>query len=426
MMDDLSLDFPDENTTEDVISALRNKDTISQLDCEFSDDAFIASKDMRDALLMSSSHMLGEIEGLTINNVCLDPEIHTECFDFFLRYMLNGQQQNKYASNIGYMTYVPWKFTEAKRVASAIISSHRRPLYFISLSGFLFRKKGTFECVLNAALDGAVEGLAVGVDYILDLKHGCIGRSNLASNTTLKELHLYFWGDNYSYASDEGMEELANALKSNRGLESIFISGRYMTNVGRRYLLESLRDNITLFNFDTRNDVVGNDQDNNINEELELQSQIDRQIKLNRFWHKYKLQYRDGDGGDGGDDDADNDADDDSYSVDSRDDGYADSDSDYVDSDSEDEDEDDMDEDKVNGNDEQDTSTRQTISFEIYPAILEVFAKKPLLLYKFLREEDHSQLFGLGSFSDRPEPHRRRTSKRPLKKRRLTAPGSAY
>mmetsp|Transcript_24475 Transcript_24475/g.27342 ORF Transcript_24475/g.27342 Transcript_24475/m.27342 type:complete len:88 (-) Transcript_24475:207-470(-) len=42
---------------------------------------------------------------------------------------------------------------------------------------------------------------------------------------------------------------------------------------------------------------------------------------------------------------------------------------------------------------EEHRSTRP-ISIGIYPDVLEVLTKKPVLLYKFLREEDHTQLFG--------------------------------
>mmetsp|Transcript_32957 Transcript_32957/g.33372 ORF Transcript_32957/g.33372 Transcript_32957/m.33372 type:complete len:121 (+) Transcript_32957:348-710(+) len=75
---------------------------------------------------------------------------------------------------------------------------------------------------------------------------------------------------------------------------------------------------------------------------------------------------------------------------------------------------------------EEQRSTR-SIPSKMYPDVLEVMAKKPLLLYKFLRERDHSPLFG-SYYKIRSSTHHsnRRRSERVLKKRRLTAPGNAY
>ena len=61
-----------------------------------------------------------------------------------------------------------------------------------------------------------------------------------------------------------------------------------------------------------------------------------------------------------------------------------------------------------------------TISVQIYPDVIEVLAKKPLLLYTFLRNDiDHTLLFG-----DVGKPPRRRRSARVRKKRRLIGPSS--
>jgi hypothetical protein len=74
------------------------------------------------------------------------------------------------------------------------------------------------------------------------------GLSKLVTNTTLKSLNLDIYKEAEDQVSlyvtdDEGMEILADVLKVNRGLETIDIPRVIMTNVGRKYLLDSLRDN---------------------------------------------------------------------------------------------------------------------------------------------------------------------------------------
>jgi hypothetical protein len=74
------------------------------------------------------------------------------------------------------------------------------------------------------------------------------GLSKLVTNTTLKSLNLDIYKEAEDQVplyvtDDEGMEILADVLKVNRGLETIDIPRVIMTNVGRKYLLDSLRDN---------------------------------------------------------------------------------------------------------------------------------------------------------------------------------------
>ena len=136
-----------------------------------------------------------------------------------------------------------------------------------------------------------------------------------------------------------------------------------MTNVGRRFLLESLRYNTTLLTVDTRALPHGQDELENETTTREervegeaLQSQIDHHMELNRIWDRiHKNRY--------GDDGSD------------------------------------------------------FLSIDIYPVVLGVLAKKPLLLFLFLRKE-HPQIFG-SFYKQRPILRRRRWSERRLKKRRI-------
>jgi hypothetical protein len=67
----------------------------------------------------------------------------------------------------------------------------------LDLSGDLFsNKEGTYECILNAVLDvPAIYEFLVTSNSSRDLNHGCIEKSTLATNTTLKKLDLCLWED---------------------------------------------------------------------------------------------------------------------------------------------------------------------------------------------------------------------------------------
>jgi len=384
--------WPDENSTEEVLTALRinDADICISLTCDFDDERMGTSQELQDAIMnCEDSAYPYNLRSLSIYNNCDNREKSERCLDFFLQSI---------TINPTYMDSKPWTLVEAQKVATGIASFSS---YFtaadLTLSGDVFAIEGTFECVFNAVIDGGIiDEFVVQAESIPDLKLGCIGRSNLATNTTLKKLELCLWYEDDVVVVDEGIEQLANALKSNRYLEEIIITRSFITNTGHRFLLESLRDNITLLNLDKKALAMGMHQDDDVNEDETLhreggiegrllQSQFDRHMKLNRFWKRLKKR---------GNDDEDND----------------------------DEDEDDSD----NDNDENGEKElgRRSISMEILPDVLEILAKKPLLLYKFLREEDHTQQ--LGTLYDRPSHRIRRRSERLFKKRRITAPGSEF
>jgi len=214
------------------------------------------------------------------------------------------------------------------------------------------------------------------------LKHGCIGSSNLANNTTLKTLDLLFGDDDVFFVVDDAMVQLAGALRRNVGLTDIIIQKNWMTNIGRTALLECLRDNTTVLTLDT----LFSDADHTIpDDEKRLQSRINYQTKLNRFWKRLQqYPYRrsneecksdEGDGDDDDDDDDDNNDDDDN------------------DDDDDDDDDDDADDDNSLNSDAKQRRKKKPLSFQIYPDVLEVLAHKPLLLFKFLRDDvNHAEL----------------------------------
>ncbi|OEU06538.1 hypothetical protein FRACYDRAFT_272754, partial [Fragilariopsis cylindrus CCMP1102] len=192
-----------------------------------------------------------------------------------------------------------------------------------------------------------------------------------------------------------------------------------MTNAGRIHLLESLRDNKTLLKLDTKAPpAISPDDDLNEDEVLLkeggikgrlLQSHLYRHMKLNRFWKRLK-EWGNIDKNNDGDRDDDDDNDDDEND------------------DNDDDDDDDNDDDNDDDENEEKYLGRRSISMEILPDILEILAKKPLLLYTFIREEDHTQLFG--TLYDRPLHSTHRRSERLCKKRRIerriAAPGGKY
>jgi len=264
---------------------------------------------------------------------------------------------------------------EAKKFAGAIASNGN--ITALSLMGGkqgLFREEGTFECVFDAVLNGgAVKGLQLTLLSFNDIvKRSCcadsssMSSSNLATNTTLKELELNIIRPDTSQVADEGMEQLANVLRVNRGLEKIDICGGMMTNMGRRYLLESLRDNITLLKLETRRlplliDPLHKEERIEHEEGILLQSQINRHLEWNRIYRRC--------------------------------------------------------DENNNNNNNNNRSGRRTISLDIYPDLLEELANKPAALFLFLRN-NNPQLFD--SFSERNQKQRRRRSMRVLKKRRIS------
>lgn len=409
-------DFPEENTIQDVIDGLKDEDNwIDTLTCDFNDENFSTTQGLREAIMSRRNSNVFEIK---IFSSCVNQENRERSLDFFLRYLDDNDLHPYPTFRFDYQTIGSWTLAQAQKSASVITSL--RSVISLNLSGDLFDEEGTFECVFGAVLDGGVikRFSAMTAETIPDLKRGCIGRSNLANNTTLEELDLNLFDPSGRHKIDEVMEHLANALKSNRRLATLSIEGAMMTNVGRRYLMESMCDNATLVQLRTRELPCGmnpNDEEGIRDIQMEsrieredgqlLQSQIDRHTKLNRFWKRYAsrkckgyaqlnqfwTRYASGDHNDCGSD------------GDHKEEYAAEYDREE--------------EERLN------SIPERTLSLDIYPDVLEVLAKKPLLLFMFLREE-HPQLFR--SFDRRPVPRQRRRSERLLKKRRITAPGSVF
>ena len=369
-MTTLDLNFPRENTMEEVISALRNEADISSLNCSFSNDDFNTSEGLREAIL--SSKMSGTVSLLQIGNFCSDRDTHKLCFDFYLRCLEGPENKTRKFcySIIGF----PLTLADAKRCAVAIASNANIDL--LSLKNDLdfrdsaFNEEGTLECIFDAVLDGGIQVFKLSTaSYKHIIKRLCneTSASKLATNTTLKMLlctFIQFHAPTYRATdeSNEGIKQLANILKVNKGLEGIVIPFPFITNIGRRHMLRSLRDNTTLMMLDTReSSTFVFEEENQVEEDeterdesISLQSQIDRHMMLNNIWKKYE-------------------------SIDN-------------------------------------SKSGTSISLDIYPDLLEKLAGKPLLLFLFM-QRNHPRIFT--SFStDQSRKRRCRRSMRIMKKKR--------
>ncbi|OEU08663.1 hypothetical protein FRACYDRAFT_249563 [Fragilariopsis cylindrus CCMP1102] len=277
---------------------------------------------------------------------------------------------------------------DANRIADAIATNENIRMFGIddlSKRG-IFYKEGTFGCILNAVLKAGVQTFHLRSRTFHGIvKSGCFGE-NLATNTTLKKLYL----DCVHVAAavhhpmdvyDKEMEQLGTILKVNRGLTKITISSAIISNTGRQHLLESLRDNTTLLELQTKRPsskifvihlAAGEEEkeeDELVRDEsISIQSQIDHHMVLNKKWMRYN--------------------DNNNKSNNSIDDD----------------------------NEETKASEQEDyIPLNVYPNLLENFAKKPLLLYLFLQKKQ-PRIFT--DFSDPSRKRRRRCSMRILAKKR--------
>jgi hypothetical protein len=127
-----------------------------------------------------------------------------------------------------------------------------------------------------------------------------------------------------------------------------------ISNTGRQHLLECLRDNTTLLKLHTKrlpikfgiHPAAGEEEEDELvrNESTSIQSQIDHHMVLNNIWKRY------------------NDNNNSNNSID-------------------------------DDNEEAEASVQEDdIPLNVYPTLLQKFAKKPLLLYLFLQKINHIYL----------------------------------
>jgi hypothetical protein len=188
--------------------------------------------------------------------------------------------------NFHYAIGLPLKLADANRFAVAIASNDNIERLFLYDKGRIFREEGTFECMFDAFLkNSSIQALCLTLSFasIEDIVgRNCIGNSKLGSNTTLKRLGFFYIPGSIHHAvvdGDEGMKQLAKVIKVNRGLEHIWISPKFMTNKGRRYILDGVRDNINLVGFSTDEEI---DEEENNERDRVLQFQIEHYMELNK------------------------------------------------------------------------------------------------------------------------------------------------
>ncbi len=282
------LKFPYRNTLKETIQQLQDRKPISSLTYKFEDEVFEESEDLQEAIL-SKKHT-GTVECLKIRNQCLDLETNNKCFDFYLKCLEGPSNGTKI---FFYSSFFPLMLSDAKKFASAISSNGN--ITALSLMGGtqgFFREEGTFEYVFDAILNqGAVRGLQLTLLSFNEIVKRASSHSNLATNTTLKELELNIIQPDASKVDDEGMAELSKVLRRNQGLETIDICMQMMTNTGRMFLLESLRDNVTLRILKTtRRPFLINPQEREDpevrKERIMLQSKIDKHMECNKLYQR--------------------------------------------------------------------------------------------------------------------------------------------
>ena len=282
------LRFPYRNTLRETVQRLQDQQPISSLTYKFEDEDFDESRDLQEAILENKP--TGKVECLKIRNQCLDLETNNKCFDFYLK-CLDGPKNG--TKIFFYSSFFPLTLVDAEKFAEAITSNgHITALSLMGGRQGFFREEGTFECVFDAVLDqGAVKGLQLTLLSFNDIVKRASTSSNLATNTTLKELELNIIQPDASKVDDEGMAELAKVLRCNRGLETIDICMQMMTNIGRRSLLDSLRDNLTLRILKTTRRPFLIDpqerEDTSVRKErLMLQSKIDKHMEWNKLYQR--------------------------------------------------------------------------------------------------------------------------------------------
>lgn len=282
------LKFPYRNTLKETIQRLQDQKPIYSLTYKFEDEVYDESRDLQEAIL-AKKHT-GTVECLKIRNQCLDLETNNKCFDFYLKCLEGPSNATKI---FFYSSFFPLMLADAKKFADAISSNGN--ITALSLMGGtqgFFREEGTFEYVFDAILNqGAVRGLQLTLLSFNDIVKRASTRSNLATNSTLKELELNIIQPDASKVDDEGMAELSKVLRLNQGLEMIDICMQMMTNIGRKSLLESLRDNVTLRILKTtRRTFLINPQEKEDpgvrKERLKLQSEIDKHMECNKLYQR--------------------------------------------------------------------------------------------------------------------------------------------
>ncbi|OEU07246.1 hypothetical protein FRACYDRAFT_251301 [Fragilariopsis cylindrus CCMP1102] len=342
---------------EEVLSSLRHEGgpALKVLSITFTNDNFNAStQELQEAILANKMSTSGvKIRSLKILNQCSDQEIHRQCFEFYLR-CLEGPE-----NKIRDFLYSPTRnnllltLVDANRIADAIATNENIRTFTIheGYIGGLFCKEGTFGCILNAVLKAGVQNL----DLRLRLDYG------YAAGDVHRPVDMY----------DKEMEQLGTVLKVNRGLRVICLSSAIISTIGRQHLLESLRDNTTLLELNARippyksdksgiHLAAGAEEDELVRHEtISIQSQIDHHMVLNKKWKRCS--------------------------------------------------------DNNNKSNKSIDDDKDDIPLNIYPNLLEKFAKKPLLLYLFLQKKQ-PRIFT--DISDPSRKRRRRCSMRILAKKR--------
>lgn len=286
----LSLDFsnrPNAKTLEEAITALRsNNDKIDTLYIQFNDENFPTSRELRNIILEEVASK--NIKGLRISNRCRQLELRDHCYDFVLQCIAVPRNTGILTYTFVYGANYPFTLDDAKRMALAISDSNGR-IAALGFSGSrMFSEVDTLECIFNAVLEKRIPGfwISVSVHRKLIGRICTANKSKRTTNNTLKRLSFKFESsnDNAIVIDDDEIIQVSNVLHTFTGLDRLIIGGKntIMSITGRQRFLEAMRDNTAL----TRLELP------KCNSWLNLQTQIDDQIAMNRFWKSFTKRYK--------------------------------------------------------------------------------------------------------------------------------------
>ena len=291
----LSFNFPNgpnAKTLEEAITALRtNNDKIGILKIRFNDENFPTSRALRNIILAEVASK--NIKTLYISNRCRQLDLRDHCYEFVLQCIAEPRNTGFFTDLFAYGANFPLTLDDAKRMALSISNSngHITNLGF-SDDSRMFLEVDTMECIFNAVLEKRVPGFLISAMCISANRRKLIGRictankSKRTTNNTLKRLSFKFESsnDNAIVIDDDEIIQVSNVLHTFTGLDRLIIGGKntIMSITGRQRFLEAMRDNTAL----TRLELP------KCNSWLNLQTQIDDQIAMNRFWKSFTKRYK--------------------------------------------------------------------------------------------------------------------------------------
>ena len=182
---------------QDLISALQQAaDRHEEVDLEFhfDDELFDESRQMHKQLIAFKATGMWTIESLNFDNGCDDPKTRIECLELYAKLLSPGPYGR--ISDCWYcQSRCAITLEDATKIGNAIRSCSHGSIERFQIQNS-FQIQGAFARILNAALENGVQEFVATFE---SCKIGSIEISNLADNTTLKSLCLFY---NHSHTNN--------------------------------------------------------------------------------------------------------------------------------------------------------------------------------------------------------------------------------